>query len=54
MLMGNNPKCGYEHSGSPELLYMNKSSGNLVCIVLMEFVGAVSVAGVNKEMAILM
>jgi hypothetical protein len=33
---------------------MNKSSGNIVCIVLVEFGGAVSLAGVNEEMAILM
>ena len=46
--------AGLSHSGSPELLYMKKSSGNLVCIVFLEFVGAVSVAGVNEEMAILM
>ena len=42
------------HSGSPELLYMNRSSGNLVFLVLMDFVGAVSVAGVKEEMGILM
>ena len=41
------------HSGSPELLYTNKSSGNSVYIVLVVFVGAVSQAGVREEMVIL-
>ena len=33
---------------------MNKSSGNLVCIALVKFVGAVYEAGVSEEMVILM
>jgi hypothetical protein len=33
---------------------MNESSGNIVCTVLVEFGGAVSLTGVNEKMAILM
>ena len=44
----------FSHSSSPELLSVEESSGNLVCIVLVEFVGAVSEAGVSEEMVILM